>query len=301
MGHYFINLFTYTIIAFIFSAVLCKFLMKKMINYKFGYDLHKKDKVKVPEMGGLAVLFSNALFIPFVNPTFVLPIITAGIIGIIDDIAKLSPKEKLILLFISGLILGFLFYNNSYVNLIEILIIALGIMIFSNLTNMLAGFNGLEIGMGVIASISLAMVLFLDNFTAGFLSALIFSASYFGLLIFNKYPAKIFPGDVGTLPIGAFLAVLAVIYKEYIPFLIIMMPYLIDAALKYLSAGIMSRDEHKPTTLGEDGKLYYIGGYLSLPRFILKYKPMREPHLVITLWIIGIFFGIVGILISLKF
>ncbi|MEH8576347.1 hypothetical protein RAG68_29700, partial [Klebsiella pneumoniae] len=129
--------------------------------------------------------------------------------------------------------------------------------------------------------------------------ALIFSASYLGLLIFNKYPAKVFPGDVGTLPIGAFLAVLAVVYKEYIPFLVIMMPYVIDASLKYLSAGVMSRDEHKPTTLKEDGKLYYIGGYLSLPRLILKYKPMREPHLVTVLWIIGIFFGIVGILISL--
>ncbi|XRO74933.1 MraY family glycosyltransferase [Methanocaldococcus sp. 28A] len=285
--------------SFIFSAVLCYFLMKKMVNYKFGYDLHKKEKVKVPEMGGLAVLFSNVLFIPFINPIFVLPIIVAGLIGVIDDIVKLSPKEKLALLFISGLIIGFIFYNNFNINLIEILFIALGIMIFSNLTNMLAGFNGLEIGMGIIASISLAVVLFLDNYTVGFLSALIFSASYFGLLIFNKYPAKLFPGDVGTLPIGAFLAVLAVIYKEYIPFLIIMLPYLIDATLKYLSAGVMSRDEHKPTTLGEDGKLYYIGGYLSLPRLILKYKPMKEYQLVAVLWIIGIFFGIIGILISL--
>ncbi|XRO76158.1 MraY family glycosyltransferase [Methanocaldococcus sp. 10A] len=286
--------------SFIFSAVLCYFLMKKIVNYKFGYDLHKKEKVKVPEMGGLAVLFSNVLFIPFINPIFVLPIIVAGIIGVIDDIAKLSPKEKLALLFISGLIVGFIFYNNFNINLIEILFIALGIMIFSNLTNMLAGFNGLEIGMGIIASISLAVVLFLDNYTVGFLSALIFSASYFGLLIFNKYPAKVFPGDVGTLPIGAFLAVLAVIYKEYIPFLIIMLPYLMDAALKYLSAGVMSRDEHKPTTLREDGKLYYIGGYLSLPRLILKYKPMKEYQLVAVLWIIGIFFGMIGILISLK-
>ncbi|XRP96621.1 MraY family glycosyltransferase [Methanocaldococcus sp. 16A] len=286
--------------SFIFSAVLCYFLMKKIVNYKFGYDLHKKEKVKVPEMGGLAVLFSNVLFIPFINPIFVLPIIVAGIIGVIDDIAKLSPKEKLVLLFISGLVVGFIFYNNFNIDLIAILFIALGIMIFSNLTNMLAGFNGLEIGMGIIASISLAVVLFLDNYTVGFLSALIFSASYFGLLIFNKYPAKVFPGDVGTLPIGAFLAVLAVIYKEYIPFLIIMLPYLIDAALKYLSAGVMSRDEHKPTTLREDGKLYYIGGYLSLPRLILKYKPMKEYQLVAVLWIIGIFFGMIGILISLK-
>ena len=287
------------IFAFIFSAVLCKFLMKKMVNYKYGYDLHKKDKIKVPEMGGLAVLFSNILFIPFISSIFAIPIITAGIIGVVDDIAKLSPKEKLALLFISGLIVGFLFYNNYYVDLIGVLFIALGIMIFSNLTNMLAGFNGLEIGMGVIASISLAVVLFLDNYVLGGLLALIFSASYLGLLIYNKYPAKVFPGDVGTLPIGAFLSVLAVVYKEYIPFLIIMMPYVIDASLKYLSAGVMSRDEHKPTTLGDDGKLYYIGGYLSLPRLILKYKPMKEYQLVTVLWVIGIFFGIAGILISL--
>ena len=157
----------------------------------------------------------------------------------------------------------------------------------------------LAIDIRLIGGLLLAHLLIYFTFQDKSIFWYIFSASYLGLLIVNKYPAKVFPGDVGTLPIGAFLAVLAVVYKEYIPFLVIMMPYVIDASLKYLSAGVMSRDEHKPTTLKEDGKLYYIGGYLSLPRLILKYKPMREPHLVTVLWIIGIFFGIVGILISL--
>ncbi|CAB3288851.1 Glycosyl transferase, family 4, conserved region [Methanocaldococcus lauensis] len=287
------------ILSFLFSVVLCYFLMKKMINYKFGYDLHKSKKVKVPEMGGLAPLFSNVLFISFINAIFTLPIIASGIIGVIDDIAKLSPKEKLILLFISGLIIGTLFYKYSYIDLFGIFLIAIGITIYSNLTNMLAGFNGLEIGIGVIVTISMSIILFLNNHITGSILSLIFASSYFGLLIFNKYPAKTFPGDVGTLPIGAFLSVLAVLYKEYIPFLIITLPYIIDASLKYISAGVMSRDEHKPTTLKEDGKLYYLGGYLSLPRLILKYKPMKEYQLVLILWIIGIFFGILGIITSL--
>ncbi|WP_457613964.1 glycosyl transferase [Methanocaldococcus sp.] len=288
------------VISFVFSLSFSYFLIKKMINFKYGFDLHKKDKIKVPEMGGLSPLFTNSLLIPFLAPIFLTPIISSGIIGIIDDIAKLSPKEKLMLLFISGLFVGGVFYEYGEINSLSYIIgIAVGITIFSNLTNMLAGFNGLEIGMGVISSIFFSLILFLKGHILEGMLCLIFSCSYLGLLVFNKYPAKVFPGDVGTLPIGAFLSTIAIVSNEVVPFIVIMLPYLLDASLKYYSAGVMSRDEHKPTTLGEDGRLYYAGGYLSLPRFILKYKPIKEPELVLIIWIVGIICGIFGILVSM--
>ncbi|ENN96629.1 N-acetylglucosamine-1-phosphate transferase [Methanocaldococcus villosus KIN24-T80] len=286
------------IFAFLFSLGLTYFLIKR-INM-FGHDLHKKDKKKIPEMGGIAPLLSNILFIPFIKVFYIIPIVFSGLLGIIDDISKLKPKEKLIFLFIFSLIFGYFLYINGFISLWEVLLLAVSITVFSNLTNMLAGFNGLEIGLGIISSFFLAIFCYIYGYYDAYHALLIFSASYFGLFIYNKYPAKVFPGDVGTLPIGAFLSTLAVIYHQYIPFLIIMTPYIVDASLKFITAGVMSRDEHKPTVLGEDNKLYYISGYLSLPRLILKFKPMKEWQLVVVLYIIEIIFCIIALIFVIN-
>ncbi len=280
------------ICAFILSVLFTYYIIKR--SKKFGYDLHKREKIKVPEMGGLAILLSLFLTIPFINIKFIYSILLSGFIGIMDDLFSLSPKEKFLFLFISGFFTGLLF-NNIYLAII----LGVGFMIFSNLTNMLAGFNGLEIGLGVLVGIFMSILFYLDNNMVGFYSALTFSLSYLGFLIFNKYPAKIFPGDCGTLPIGAFLSFLAIFYKEYL-FLILMIPYFLDATLKFLSAGVMSRDKHKPTVIGEDGKLYYTSGYLSLPRLILKFKPLKEYMLVLYIWIFEIVCGLLAIFIKVN-
>ncbi|WP_423791966.1 MraY family glycosyltransferase [Methanocaldococcus indicus] len=281
------KLIYFPLLGFLLSLILTKIIIKKI--KKFGYDIHKLERYKVPEMGGLAVLLSSCLVFPYINLEFLVPILSTGIVGVIDDLSNLSPKEKLILLFLVGFFFGLTF--NVY------FAIGLGIMfmVFSNLTNMLAGFNGLEVGLGVLSSLFLGIILLLDNQYIGFIACLTFSFIYLGLLFYNRYPAKIFPGDCGTLPIGAFLSFISLYYNEIIPFFIIMAPYIIDASLKYLSAGVMSRDEHKPTTIREDGKLYYISGYLSLPRLILKIKPMKEYYLVSVILLIEVLFGILAI------
>ncbi|EHP89638.1 MraY family glycosyltransferase [Methanotorris formicicus] len=279
------------IIAFILSLVLTKFIIKKMINVKYGIDLHKGKKIKVAEMGGFAPLITNTVVLPFFNPYILVIVVLSGIIGIIDDIAKLSPKEKLIFLGISALPVGILLNMNIF----HLFLLMLGVSIASNLTNMLAGFNGLEIGVGIISSIFLGLCLLTIGDLNGFQLVIIFVMSYLGLFIFNKYPAKVFPGDVGTLPIGAFLATMAIWKGIILPFLIIMMPYILDAGLKFYSAGVTRREEHKPTVL-KNGKLYVEGGYLSLPRIILKKKPMKEYEIVLIIWGISIFFGVLGLI-----
>jgi len=263
-----------------------------MVNYKYGFDLHKKNKEKIPEMGGIVPVFIISLLFVLFDFRISLILFLTGLVGIYDDLFKLSPFKKIVILGIIGGIIGYLIFGLD----VKTLLMILGVSIFSNFTNMLAGFNGLEIGLGIISAFFLGVLLLLNGEYEGFKLVLLFIVSYLGLLLFNKYPAKVFPGDVGTLPIGAFLVTLAIKYS--IPeFLIIMIPYIIDAFLKYLSAGITKREDHKPTTLREDGKLDPGEGYLSLPRLILKIYPMREYQLVLTLWIIGVFFGILAVVL----
>ncbi|MHA1984118.1 MAG: hypothetical protein ACW967_07165 [Candidatus Hodarchaeales archaeon] len=80
-----------------------------------------------------------------------------------------------------------------------------------NSYNMLAGYNGLETGLGIISFATILVVsLWINDPTI-----LIFSACMLGALLilfyYNKYPAKVLIGNSGTLMLGAALFVVIVL------------------------------------------------------------------------------------------
>ena len=118
-------------------------------------------------------------------------------------------------------------------------------------------------------------------------------------LYFNKYPAKIFPGDTGTLIIGAAIVSIAFIGRVKLIALIVLMPNIIDAALKFYSAGVMERQQFSPTQVNDDGKLVRPEqGFKSLIRLVLR-RPIAEKDAVKIIWGIGIVFGVLGIVVAL--
>uniref|UniRef100_A9A9P0 Glycosyl transferase family 4 n=1 Tax=Methanococcus maripaludis (strain C6 / ATCC BAA-1332) TaxID=444158 RepID=A9A9P0_METM6 len=278
--------------SFVISIIFTKFIIGKLTNNKYGYDLHKENKIKVAEMGGISPVIVSSLAMLFFNPALSMSIFLSGFVGVIDDISRLNSKEKVILTFLIGFPVA-LFLK---LNVVLSVLLILGIFVSSNLTNMLAGFNGLEIGMGILLCLFMAAVCLLNGDIFGFKVLILFSAAYLGLLYYNKYPAKVFPGDTGTLPIGAFLATVAV-WRGFIPeFFILMIPYMVDALLKQFTAGVTKKDSVFTPTELKNGKLHVGGGYLSLPRMILMKKSMEEYKIVLVLWIIETFFGILSIL-----
>ena len=77
------------------------------------------------------------------------------------------------------------------------------------------------------------------------------------------------------------------------------MPNIIDAALKFYSAGVMNRQQQKPTQLNDEGKLVSPEtGFKSLIRLILR-KPIAEKDAVKIIWAIGVVFGLIGIIVAL--
>ncbi|WP_455463330.1 hypothetical protein [Candidatus Hodarchaeum mangrovi] len=204
-------------------------------------DAHKPDKPRIAEPGGLASLISfifTILIIIFIweltNPNTqdfetllagLLSIVIAGLIGFLDDVFKIRWRDKILLGFLPAIplmalkvgksnidlgILGVLDLGHlielpiiGYINLYSLVIIPLAINFAFNSFNMLAGFNGLEAGNGVISlSIILLLSLFID--TSGIIT--LFVTSLLGgsliLLKYNWYPAKILIGDTGTLTLG---------------------------------------------------------------------------------------------------
>lgn len=272
-----------------------------------GKDIHKSWKPIVAEMGGFGILFGFIIGmfsgicmhedLTFKLVVVLLVILLVGIIGIIDDLLALSSKEKFFLLFLAGLPLIWAAPPN--VGLFYLISMPIALSIGSNLTNMLAGLNGIESGLGIISMASLTIACII----LGKYDVTIISMSMLGALIaflyFNRYPAKIFPGDTGTLIIGAAVVCIAFIGRVKLIAIIVLMPHIIDAALKFYSAGVMNRQQQTPTQLNDEGKLVRPEvGFKSLIRLILR-KPIAEKDAVKIIWAIGIVFGILGIIVAL--
>lgn len=279
---------------FVLTPILKNKLAEKGIT---GTDLHKAGKVEIPEMGGIAVLLGFLISIItayffYLDTRLLLGlavVMLIGIVGIVDGRRRLSAKQKVFSLSAVGLLL-IPFSNPTFLGrdfgFLYLIFVPIFFMFACNFTNMLAGFNGLEIGTGAIASLGMAAVAYLNGSTAG---AVLSGAMFFALLAFlyyNRHPAKVFPGDVGTLIIGAVLFTTMIISKIELFGAIIFAPYIADAALKYFSVGVMTRESQTPTEL-IDGKLYIPrGSNLSLARLFIRRRALREPEVVLLVWVV---------------
>lgn len=166
--------------------------------------------------------------------------------------------------------------------LFPLIIIPIAVICVTNATNMLAGLNGLETGLGFIASLFLAMYIFLFGQKEGAIIAMALSFSLLGFLKYNWYPAKILPGDSLTYLIGAgFIS--AVIIGNVEKFgIIIFLPWILEAFLKL-------RGEFKVQTIGileKNGNLKnkYKKVY-SLPHFLMNGK--FKEHQIVSIILIG--------------
>jgi UDP-N-acetylglucosamine--dolichyl-phosphate N-acetylglucosaminephosphotransferase len=264
-----------------------------------GIDLHKEGNLKIPEMGGVAIFFSTIVVLSYyymrgfdelLTPIFALYII--GTLGIIDGYIRLSAAQKISSFFVIGV---FLTWGLGFRGLVPYLLLGFLFMATVNFTNMLAGFNGLEIGTGAIAAIGLTIVSYLAGKTPSLIISSTLAGALLAFLFYNRFPAKVFPGDVGTLIIGSALFSSAILGGLYIPAIVIFIPYIIDASLKFISAGMMTRESQKPTIV-KNGKLYVPEDTnLSLARVFLRRQALTEKQVVTRIWIVEAIFASLAI------
>lgn len=225
-----------------------------------GLDRNKQGLPEVPEMGGLGVIagfvtgvllavaldtFSLADF--DVNLTYLLAglstILIMALIGIFDDLLAMRQSVKAMLPLLASLPLvaikmgvtrmTFPFLGEvDFGILFPLLLVPLAITGASNATNMLAGFNGLEAGLGVVMTATVGIA----GFMLGRVEAVIISFAMLGALLaflrYNWHPAKILIGDVGTLTIGAVVAVSVIVGNIEKVGIILILPFFAELILK---------------------------------------------------------------------
>lgn len=118
--------------------------------------------------------------------------------------------------------------------LYPLVLVPLAVLCCSNATNFLAGFNGLEAGMGLVLHLSLGAYAYTHGQRNAAMIALCFAAALLSFLRYNWYPAKVFPGDL-NYTIGAVSACVAVIGNMEKFAILCFTPYAVEAVLKALS------------------------------------------------------------------
>lgn len=286
-----------------------------------GRDLHKPGQPEVPEMGGLGILvgLSGGLVLSVGAEAFLgigtdiktllailSTILIVAFIGVFDDLLKIPQIYKTVspifaalpLMAIragdTSLLIPFI-GNIDFWIFYPLFLVPLGVTGAANAVNMLAGFNGMEAGVGFVALSSLAIIACLTGSWVGFLLLLAGLASLISVIFFNWYPASVLVGDIGTLTIGAVMASAVIVGNFETAGLIIIIPYFVDFLFKagnsFPSSGWAGRIDAKDGTLKCPP-----GGPVSFPQLIMKVTGgVSETALVLVVMGIEAIFGAIAV------
>jgi UDP-N-acetylglucosamine--dolichyl-phosphate N-acetylglucosaminephosphotransferase len=274
-----------------------------------GADKHKADQRQIPASGGLVVLcgiftglfmliiFYNSLQVYF-SVMLVMLIIT--IVGQMDDYAKkyggLRQYTKPIMTLSAAIPLMVIHAGSVTMTLplvgvvnwgwfYTLVIIPIGVMGASNMVNLLAGYNGLETGLGIVYIGALTLYAIATGHYDMALLGIIVVAALISFFFLNKYPAKIFPGDSLTYLIGAVAACMAILGDLEKIAIICAIPYLIEGVLK-------AKSNFKAQSFGvlsSNGKIIYTGKIYSIPHILGRTGRFTESQIV---WIIMAFHAV---------
>ncbi len=242
-----------------------------------GKDIHKISKEEIAEAGGVTILsgFILGSLIYIAINTFYLnslenlveifslltSILIISFIGLIDDILGwkigLNKKTRIFSLIFAAIPLVVINAGVSSMMGINfglfypLFLVPLGIVGASATFNFIAGYNGLEASQGILILSALAIVTWLTGNEWLTLISLIMVSCLIAFYIFNRYPAKIFPGDVLTYSTGALIAIIAILGNVEKIAIFFFIPYIIETLLKV--RGGLSKESF--ARLNKDGSL----------------------------------------------
>jgi len=295
------------IIAFTITFLSTRpFIDKFRIVGIVSLDVHKLDKPRIPDMGGITIvigfligLISVLMLSPHPKMTDILASIVTiflmALVGIVDDLTELTKNVKPLLAAFAAAPLiiirvGYSSITLPFIGMVDVglfywyLVVPIGVTAAANGFNSLAGFNGLEAGLGAVIGFFLTLeALILGVGETALIMAALFGACL-AFLYYNRYPAKIFPGDTGTLTIGAIIASACIIGRMEWIGVTTFIPHIVNYAFIFAtSRRLTSSSEFKPTQVMEDGTLApspSMRHRITLADVILSLRRMREPELV---------------------
>ncbi|MBY8999884.1 MAG: hypothetical protein KGD64_03125 [Candidatus Heimdallarchaeota archaeon] len=321
------------------SGISFPYFIKFMLNKGFfGIDIHKKEQPKVAEMGGIVMLISIIISsiitilvaedsnVQLTIGIFCMTITIAGIIGIIDDFLTLNAILKPVLLllasvpiiastwFSSGPLYNpeplFPLIGQTRLTIVYLILLPFVITVPANAVNMIDVFNGSMASttiMVLIATFIANLIIFNKDYTTlnpTNIFVLMIIGVLIAFLIYNRYPARVFSGDSGSLTIGAALGAIAVLGRLEIVVIIAIIPFIMNAfgIISSVKGLFERRKMARPTKMTDDWKIESTKdpkAPITLVGLIIQKGPLSENDVVKGFGILTAFSSILAIVTAI--
>lgn len=294
---------------------------KDMFNKRTPlFDKFHSWKVGTPFGGGILIILVVSILTLWAYGIFGIKIklwevfvllfsfIGFGMLGLYDDIKKLVSgknaffglrfRHKIIIQILLAIVIALVLYlklgysfifihgiGPANIGFLFIPLAAFIIVSFVNAFNITDGLDGLSTGLLLICLVAFLVISSqqLDQSLGIFIAVLLGSVAAF--LYFNIFPARIWLGDVGSMSLGAALAVIGLLSGKVIALAFIGGVFIIEVG----------------------SSLIQILGKKFLGRKILPASPLHlflqergweEPKIVMRAWLIGFFFAVLGLYLA---
>jgi UDP-GlcNAc:undecaprenyl-phosphate GlcNAc-1-phosphate transferase len=213
----------------------------------------KVQQEPVPYLGGVAVMLALGLAalaggMPF---AWVIPMLLALALGVVDDIAGVQPRFRLCAQAVIGVLAGLIVPARGPFG---VLVTASAAVVLMNAVNLLDGLDGLAAGVALASALGFAVI-----GGAGGSLALALAGATLGFLAYNRPPARIYLGDGGSYMLGIVMAILAAsaLHHEDEAVYWILVPLLVALPLLDTSVAIIRRARaHAPIFGGDRNHIY---------------------------------------------
>ena len=275
-------------------------------------------KTGTPTMGGSVFVFS--ILVTLLVSAWLLNLLDASVwmvlltflffggIGFLDDFISifkkqnegLTSKQKFIAQLVFSVMiiaLGYLlgaqfsipFLSMTFINpIIVTLFSVFWITGFSNAVNISDGLDGLAGGLNIIAYGAYFYLAMQAGQESIALVCLVVIGALLGFLFYNKKPAKIFMGDVGSLALGAGLAVISLALNHPWSLVIIGLVFVLETASVIILVAVFKRTKKRVFKMSPVHHHFEMSGW-------------SESKVVFVFWAVGIiaallYFALAGLL-----
>lgn len=281
------GLTTFGVVVLAMPHFITYYKLKKIGGQQMHEDVKQHlEKAGTPTMGGTVfILFASLVALIFGairfagQPQFgavlgnLSVLLIYGAIGFLDDFLKifkkinegLTPKQKLALQLLAGLVFYVLHVAPSGTDSLNFfgLDIKLGLFYlpfllfwlvgFSNAVNLTDGIDGLASISVVISLSAYSLIALKQGQDDVLLLCLSMIGGLVGFFLFNKKPAKVFMGDVGSLALGAMLAAISITLRQEWTLLLIGFVYVLETTSVILQVGYFKYTKKK---FGEGRRIF---------------------------------------------
>jgi len=308
------------VIAFIFTYILAKPYMRKARKQGLiAKDMYKPGQPYIPTAGGLVILAGTLLslvlmffmgfnMIPMLIFYFI--ILTFSFYGLADDLLGFKMRShKVWILFFLALPIA-LMVTDTVLNIggiswelgwfFAFIIAPIYVLVVPNLLNTHSGFNGLSSGLAVLMMFFAGLKSFFESgFTYLPLLIPVFAATL-AYWFYNKYPAKMFEGNIGPFFYGGALGAFLIIANlEWFGF-IMLIPHSINILLWFIWVLLKKFKPHKYphikfAKVREDSTIQ-APNYLTVKYIVCKLFRVNEWRATLICYSITTVFAVIGLI-----